>query len=255
MPAAPVPRGWHRPVRRHHVWLVLGGILLAWLMVVAAGTWHVMRHWQASAKLTNLPVRLSLPAGLKAQADIESAIRTRLDIRPMVNVPFNQQVKVSLDQALDGRATVRTVLPVQTSVHFKGDIPVNTLVALDVPVVSWLPRFKVMLPVVASVPVDLTVPVDVKLPLVLDMPVQGRLAGALSLPIRTQVTMRLPVRGELQGRIVNRADFTLLTSQEAFALDIRHMLMTVPMPRVAWGLADSAEAPPWWPGSLLQLGQ
>ncbi|RZL11067.1 MAG: hypothetical protein EOP40_04040 [Rubrivivax sp.] len=245
MPTPRAPCGWHRPVKRRHVWLVLGGTALLWSGVVAVGAWQVLSHWHAAAPLRDLPVQLSLPAGVKAQADIGSVIRTRLDIRPRIDVPFDQIVKVSIDQTLNARSTVRTVLPVRTSVHFKGDIPVDTVVQLDVPVVSWLPRFKVTLPVVATIPVDLTIPVDVTVPLVLDMPVQGRLAGTLALPVRTRLAMNLPVRGELQGRIVNRADFTLLTSDQAFALDIRQALITLPLGSVSWGLAEGASAPPW----------
>jgi hypothetical protein len=239
------PRGWHRPVKRRHVWLVLGGTALLWSVGVAVGTWQVLAHWHAAAPLRNQPVRLSLPPGLKAQADIDSVIRTRLDIRPRIDVPFDQIVKVSIDQTLNARSTVRTMLPVRTSVHFKGDIPVSTQVALDVPVVSWLPRFKVSLPVVTTVPVDIIVPVDVTVPLVLDMPVQGRLAGTLALPVRTRLAMTLPVRGEVQGRIVNRTDFTLLTSDQAFALDIREALITLPLARVSWDLAEGVITPRW----------
>lgn len=245
MPPSHAPRGWHRPVKRRHVWLVLGATALLWSAGVAVATWHVLGHWHAMAPLRDQPVQLSLPAGLKAQADIDSVIRTRLDFRQRIDVPFDQIVKVSVDQTLNARSTVRTALPIKTSVHFKGDIPVNTLVAMDVPVVSWLPRFKVMLPVVTTIPVDLTVPVDVTVPLVLDMPVQGRMAGTLALPVRTRLAMSLPVRGEVVGKIVNRADFTLLTSDQAFALDIRQALITLPLARVSWGLAEGASAPPW----------
>lgn len=249
MPTA--PRAWHRPVRPWQVALVLGLTVLLWLMFMAAGAGWVMRHGQISTPLNDQPLTMALPRGLNARAEIASPVRAELNIRPLVQLPFDQQVKVSVSQVLNARAQVRSMLPIQTSVHFKGDIAVATQVAMEVPIVAWLPRFTVMLPVSAVVPVDLIVPVNVQVPLVLDMPLQGRLATLLDLPVRTQVSMRLPVSGTVQGRIVNQADFTLLDAPEALALGIRRADITLPLSGVNWVTTDG---PARGPASLL-LGE
>lgn len=216
-------------VRRHHVVLVFLGVVLLWAALAGSGALVLYRGWVSSMAVHDQPVRLFLPDQLTASAEIASRLHSRLQAAPRVVLPIDQAVKVDLGQELSARATVRTVVPVETDVRFRQAIPVSTEVSAEVPVVSWLPAMSVKLPVRVEVPVDVTVPVRLSLPLALDLQARGRLAGPLSVPVRTKLDMRIPISAEVEGEVTSRADFRLLAPVPAMDLRLLETRIGLPL--------------------------
>lgn len=223
------------PVQRRHMWLMLGLTLLVWIGAAIWAARQVVQQGVATIALSTLPLSLSLPAGLKAHADIASDVHSHLNVRAQVVVPIDQTMHVGLAQTIVTQVALETEVPITTSVRFKGDIPVDTLVALDVPVVSWLPRFQVVVPVKVVVPVDITVPVNTRVPLHLNMPVEARLVSAPPLPIKARLPVEVRVESPVVGRVVNRAGFTVVGPMSALPVGLRAVDIKVPLERLAVG--------------------
>lgn len=224
--AEPLPAGG---VRRRHVALVYLVTVALWAALAAAGALALWREWSSTMAVRDQPIRLLLPEGLTASAEISSRLHTRLQAAPRVVLPIDQMVKVDMGQTLSARATVRTIVPVQTDFRFAQIIPVSTEVSAEVPVVSWLPAMSVKLPVRVDVPVDVTVPIRLQLPLALDLQARGRLAGPLTVPVRTKLDMRIPITAAVEGEVTSRADFRLLAPVPPMDLRLSEARIGLPL--------------------------
>ncbi|MDE2401377.1 MAG: hypothetical protein KGL90_06900 [Burkholderiales bacterium] len=208
--------------------------LLVWSAMVASACVYVEAHWQAMVPLRGQSIQVRLPSGLRAQADVRTPLQTRIDTRSTIAVPIHQTVGVELIKPVSATAVIHTVLPVDTSVSVDQEVPVVTEVEVQVPLVSWLPRMKVVLPVKFSVPVRFSVPVHLQVPLDLDVHVAGRLAGPLQIPIHTVMHATVPLHTDVQAEVLNQADFTLLGLQDPFRLTIHEALLRMPLRDIAW---------------------
>lgn len=234
MPHPGEPRGWHRPVRRRHVVLVLVGAAVLWLAAMLAAAWHLREHWQSVVTLRHQTVTLRLPTGMPARAEVHTPLFTRLDLQSKVAAPIDQEVSVQLMNTLNARAVINTTVPVETTVDFQQDIPVSTEVEMKIPVVSWLPAMNVKVPVAFSVPVHMVVPVKVRVPVALDVKVRGQVSEALKVPVRTTVHVTVPVRAKLRADVLNLADFNLVGLQQPFELRIEQAEVHTPLRTIDW---------------------
>ncbi|MGH6648121.1 hypothetical protein [Aquabacterium sp.] len=232
--ATPVPRGWHRPVRRRDVVLVMLGAALLWTALVAGAAWQVREHWQSVVTLRHQSLTLRLPTGMPARAEVHTPLFTRLDFQSRVAAPIDQVVGVQLMNTLNARATINTTLPVSTNISFDQDIPVSTEVEMKIPVVSWLPAMNVLVPITFSVPVHLTVPIKVQVPLALDVKVTGQLAEVLKVPVRATMHLAVPVHAKLRADVLNLAEFTLVGLQKPFDLRIEEAVVRTPLRDIDW---------------------
>jgi len=228
------PRGWHRPVRRRHVVLVMGGVALVWIAAVASTAWFTRAHWQTSVTLRDQNITLRLPTGMPARAEVSTPLHTRLDTHATVAVPIDQMVRVQLMNKLGAQAVINTTVPVDTTVEFHQDVPVETSIEMKVPVVSWLPAMNVVVPVKFSVPVPMTVPIPTPVPLALDVHVAGQVSEAMAVPIHTTMRLKVPIHARLQAEILNRAEFNLVGLQQPFNLSIAHAQVQMPLRDIDW---------------------
>lgn len=224
----PVPRGWKRPVRPVALIVVGGVVLLVWLVLMAASVWYFYEHWEARLTLHNQDVSLRLPVGMQALAEVSSPIQTRINMRPLVQVPIKQTMAVQLPDHLQANVTLHTVLPVDTSVSVDVLVPVKTTLSLSVPLHSWLPNIKVALPLTVNLPVHMVVPVKAQVPVDLDMVVSGDLPPVLNVPIETTFDLRPEVKGRIQAHMVNQAAFSLVSPVEPFGVRIEQAHLRVP---------------------------
>lgn len=227
-------RGWHRPVRRRDVLLVMLGAALLWTALVGAAAWHVRAHWQSVVALRQQPLTLRLPEGMPARAEVHTPLLTRLDTRSKVAAPIDQVVGVQLMNTLNAQAVVNTSVPVDTSIRFEQDIPVSTVVEMKIPVVSWLPAMNVLVPLTFTVPVQMTVPIKVQVPVVLDVKVTAQLAETLKVPVRTTMNVTVPVHARLQADVLNLAEFKLVGLQEPFEVNIDQAEVRTPLSDIDW---------------------
>lgn len=233
-PPVPAPRGWRRPVTRRMLLLVSLLTALLWLALVVAGFLYVRREWVSVLEMRDQPAQLRLPQGLAAQAEVTMPVHTRLESVQRLQLPLNQVVRVQVQNNLKAHAVVDTVVPVNTVVHFEGDIPVDTTVVSEVPVVSWWPSFPVTIPVKVVVPVKVAVPVSVQIPLALAIDVAGELSGPLRVPVKTVLDTRVSLSAHVRAHVSSRTDFSLLSPVAPFGVDISHARLQVPMTDFGW---------------------
>lgn len=232
--AAPVPQGWHRPVRPWTlVWVSLATLAL-WALAMVWLVWTLRAQWEARVVLHDQAIGLSLPQGLQAHADVLTRVATQVNEVQTVQVPLKQTLQVRLPDVLRSQARVHTTVPVDTAFHYEALVPVETELVAEVPVVGWLPPFKVRLPLRTEVPVKLSVPIRADVPLVLDVTGEGRIAGPLSVPLDTVLRLRVPVRASLEAEVVNRMAFTLLEASPVIPLRLDGSIVRLPLRDVSW---------------------
>lgn len=232
------PRGWRRPVTRRALLLVSLLTALLWLGLVVAGFVYVRREWVTVLEMRQQPMQLRLPAGLAARAEVAEPVLTHLASMQHLRLPLDQTVRVQVQNNLKAHAVIDTVVPVHTVVNFEGDIPVDTTVSAEVPVVSWWPSFTVTIPVKLVVPVKVAVPVTAQVPLALALDVSGELTGPLRVPIKTVLDTQVALRANVRAQVSSRTDFTLLSPVEPFGVDIRHARLQLPMSDFGWTVQD-----------------
>lgn len=234
--STPLVRGgwWRRPVGLRALVVVSVITLLAWLLFIVGATWWVRANVQARVQLRDQSLLMRLPQGMETNVDVRSRVMTRLQADPMLAVPVHQTMRVRLPDTLEARTVVRTVVPVQTQFQYKTEIPVDTLVSMDVPVVSWLPAMAIQLPIRVTVPVDITVPISVQLPLALDLRAKGHVTEPLKVPMHTTMRMRVPLRADIEAEVLSRTHSRLLGPMEPFPIQIDQALLTLPLGNLSW---------------------
>lgn len=232
--AAAAPRGWHRVVG----WPALVGVSLfitaAWLTLMAAALWQLREHGIVKVAVPDQPVKLQLPAGLVAQADIHTPLDTRLLARQPLRMPLDQTVTVHMLERMNGRARVAANVPVRTSVEVATEARVDTTLDMQVPVVRWLPALTVAVPLAVSIPVRTRVPVDFEVPLVLDVALEARLDAALSVPVKTVLTSVVALDAPLTVNVLNRTQFTLQAPVPPFEVRVQDTAFTVALKDLGW---------------------
>lgn len=216
-------------VRWRHVCAVFGLIVALWLGALMAGAAYVWQQHQLRIALHHTAAVLSLPHGLRASAQTTTPIQTRIDWMPTLIVPIDQPVRVALPDTLHTQARLDARVPIHTRVTFSGSVPVALDLALDVPVHRWLPTAHVRLPLSLNVPVHIDVPLDTDVPLHLDTRVAARLDAPLTLPLRTQLKVRVPLHHALEGHATQQTDFALHTPIDALGLTIDRADLSVPL--------------------------
>lgn len=222
------PRGWNRPVRPVALVLVGVAVLVLWGLLMVAATWYVYARWDAIVELRQHRVALRLPEGLQALAEVSAPLQTRVDLTPRVVVPVRQTLTVEVSDSLQARAHLQTRVPVDTVVHVEQSVPVRTSLQLSVPVVSWLPRFEVTVPLVLDLPVKLDVPLKLEVPLDLDALASGELRAPLQVPLDADLRLRPEVRGNLQVAISRQMAFRLLGPMPPMPVLIEQARLNLP---------------------------
>lgn len=221
-------------LRRHHLWWALALTALLWLALIAFALWWLLSHGLLSTALREQAVRLRLPEGLQAQAQVLSPVHADVKVLQHLRVPIAQTVSVSLPQALQAQAQVQTSLPIDTVIRVRQDVPVSATVHARVPVVRWLPAMAVEVPLAFVVPVDLAVPVRVTVPLNLAMDVQVQVPHALPVPIRTALDLRLPVNERLRVDVLRHAGFQWVGQPAPLKLGIAQLPIGQALSAVSW---------------------
>ena len=222
------PRGWNRPVRPVALVLVGVAVLLLWGLLMLAATWYVYARWDAIVELRQHPITLRLPEGLQALAEVSAPLQTRVNLAPRVVVPVHQTLAVEVSDSLQARARLQTRVPVDTVVHVAQSVPVRTSLQLSVPVVSWLPRFEVTVPLVLDLPVKLDVPIKIEVPLDLDVLASGTCKGARNSPLDVDLRLRPEVRGNLRVGIGRQMAFRLQGPMPPMPVLIEHARLNLP---------------------------
>ena len=225
---APLPWGWNRPIRPLALIVVGGAVLVIWLVSMAASVWYFYEHWEARLTLINQPVRLRLPAGMLAKAEVSSPLKTRIDMRPLVRIPIKQTMSVQMPDELHAMAHVKTTLPVDTSVSVEQLVPVTTTLHMQIALRSWLPSMAVSVPVTINVPIKLTVPVKAEVPVDMDVAIRGKLPPTLNIPIDTVFSVQPHVQGVVSAHMSSQTTFSLLSPVEPFPLTLERASLSVP---------------------------
>lgn len=206
-PEAPRPLAWwRRPVGLRGLVWVVGVLTLVWTTLMAAGVWTFYEHWQVQLALRDQPLELRLPAGLKALATVDEAVRVPLKVQPKVMLHLDQTMSARVDQDILAQVAVHSVLPIDTVVPVKMEVPIQTVLHMRVTVRQGLPPVDVDLPVSLAVPVDWQVPVKARVPLDMKVLVSGHLKHSLQVPVAgdwwLQPRIDTTVQSHLQGQTV-----------------------------------------------------
>ena len=235
VPAVPVlTPWWRRPVGRRPLLVVSLITLLVWGCTVGAAIWWVRGSVEAHMQVRNQTVMVRLPTGMKTNVDLRSGVHTRLEADPLLAVPINQTMKIHLPDKLNAHSVINTVVPVDTVFNYKADIPVDTVVSMNVPVVSWLPAMAIKLPIKVTIPLDMTVPVRAEIPLALDVRASALASQSLTLPVHTTMHLRVPLRANIDAEVLSRTQSRLLGPVDPFALRIDNARLTMPMSDMSW---------------------
>lgn len=230
-PAAPgqrIARGWNRPVRPAALVWVGIAVLLTWLALVTASVWYLYGHWESRLALRNQGVRLRLPEGMAAVAEVNAPLRTHVVLQPLVRVPVRQTVSAKISDQLQARVVLHTVLPVETVVTVDQVVPVKTTLQTSVSLHRWLPRIPVTVPLSLSLPLRMNVPVKASVPVDLDMQVSGNLPPTLQVPIDTVFALRPQVHADIVARIVSETAFRLHGPPPSFDVTIERANLSAP---------------------------
>lgn len=223
-----VPRGWNRPVRPVALLTVGAAVLLAWLVIMGVSVWYFYAHWEARLTLHNQDVTLRLPAGMPAMAEINSPLKTRIALSPLIHVPLKQMLVAQLSDQIQAKVKLKTVLPIDTTVNVDQVVSVTTTLSMLVPLRSWLPKINVTLPLTVNVPVHLVVPIKLDLPVDLDLLVGGDLPPTLNVPVDATFDVRPEVKGLIEARIQTLTEFKLISPVEPIPVRIEQAHLRVP---------------------------
>lgn len=226
---ATLPRGgWHRPVSPKSLLIVGGLVLLVWLALMLGAVWFVYTQLDARMDLRDQPVTLRLPAGLQAQAVVQQPLRTRVDLRPRVEVPVRQLLRAQVDDTLLTRASFEALVPVDTVVQVDQVVPVKTELSMRVPLVGWLPAFDVTLPLTLSLPFKAQVPVHTQVPVRFDALVSGELRAPIEVPLDMVFRLRPAIHEVLSAQILGQMDFVIRDAMPPMPMTIERARLLVP---------------------------
>lgn len=201
-----------RPVARRHVWLVFGGVLLIWLLVLF-GIYRVIHsHFQAQLPLQNQALALQLPKFMPVAAEVHNTLVSELTHVLDVDVPVNQRVQATFPAQIPTQIALDTQVALRTVIDYRASVRVAAEFELQVPLKPFmLPgSLPVRLPLAFDVPVHLKVPVDTVLPVALRTPVIARIAGPVSLPLQTTLSSRVALATTLHTPVLTRLQAKLL---------------------------------------------
>lgn len=222
------PRGWNRPVQPVALVVVGATLLVVWLCLFTASVWYFYGHWEARFTLRDQPVALRLPVNMQAVAEVQTPLRSKLDLSPTLRLPIQQTLTAQVQDSLEARVQLSTTLPIDTEVTVDHDVPVRTTVTLSVPLRSWLPPIPVTLPVDVILPVHMVVPIRAQVPVVLDVHASGELPPSLQVPLDTTFVLKPRIRANVSAQMVGRTEFRLLAPQEPFPVLIEQAALRVP---------------------------
>ena len=227
-PASSPPRGWHRPVRPGALFVVSVALLLLWLALMAGGVMWFYARFESHIMVREQAVRVRLPSGLPALAEMSSPLRLQFPQAFKVNVPVSQAVPVQLRDSVQARVRLKTVLPVSTEVRVDHEVLISTVARLHAPVHRWLPPLDVTVPVQLRLPVHLVVPVRAEVPLDLDVAVSGELRESVNVPVDTVLALRPQVKGDIVAQMRTQTAFRLFGPQAPVPMTIADARLRVP---------------------------
>lgn len=220
--------GWHRPVSLKSMLVVGALVLLLWLVLMLAAVWFVYTQLDARMDLRDQPVTLRLPAGLQAQALLQQPVRTRVDLRPRVDVPVRQRLNAQVDDTLLMRTSLEATVVIDTIVQVDQVVPVKTELSMQVPLVGWLPAFDVTLPVTLNLPFKAEVPLRAQVPVRFDAVVSGELKAPLEVPLDMVFRLRPEVHQEVLAQVRGQMDFVVKDAMPPMPLTIERARLLVP---------------------------
>ena len=231
-------RGWHQTVGWRTLLGVSTLILLLWAGLMSVSVWWLRENWQALATLRHVPLALSLPRGIQAQAQIESTVHVRLDMERRIQLPIDQDVHVTMQGPLQAQTQVSADVPVSTAVAFEAEVPVDTQVQAEIPVLSWLPAMTVNVPVHVTLPLKMVVPVKVNIPLRLNLVVSAEVPERLAVPVHALIHAKVPLHADLRAVVTRQADFSLDQAIAGVPMWIEQTQIKLPFKDVSWVRLD-----------------
>lgn len=225
---ADTPRGWHRPVRPGAMLAVAVSMLVLWLALMVGGVMWFYAHFESHITVHEQAVRLRLPSGLPALAEVSSPLTLQVPPTLRVQVPVRQEVPVTLHDSVHARVRLATTLPVSTEVQVAHEVEVKTVARLHAPVHRWLPALDVTVPVQIRLPVRLRVPVKTEVPLDLDLAVSGELNETVRVPVDTVMALRPQVRSDIVAQMQSQTAFRLFGPQEPVPMTITDTRLRLP---------------------------
>ncbi|MBP7502846.1 hypothetical protein [Aquabacterium sp.] len=213
--------------------MVSAVLLLLWLVLMVGGVMWFYARFESHITVREQPVRVRLPSGLPALAEMSSPLRLQLPQALQVNVPVKQMVPMRLHDSVHARVQLKTVLPVSTDVRVDHEVLISTVARLHAPVYRWLPPLDVTVPVQLRLPVHLVVPVRADVPLDLDMAISGELRESVNVPVDTVLTLRPEVKGDIVAQMRTQTAFRLFGPQEPVPMTIVDARLRVPFD-LAW---------------------
>lgn len=192
-------------------------------------------HLIGSARFVHQPMRLHLPDGMHASADLRSKVNTQLQANLNVDVPIRQTLLVNLPKEVSGQSHIESSIPIDTTINHRFTVNVSTLIDTPVKVARWLPEVQVKFPLQLQVPVDVTVPVKARVPLNLTLLAKASMPPSIHLPVSTRMNVDVPIRQSLDIETVSRAQFALRTDSLGIPIDLLEATLKVPMSGLAFG--------------------
>jgi len=186
------------------------------------------------------PLWLRLPEGLRAQADIRDPVPIRIDGMVSASVPINQTFQLPLRGTYVAQVAFNTSIPLKTRVTYTGSIPIRAVADLRgstalVVDSRFLPEFDLLarVPLNFDLPVTLTVPIDTRIALAYRGPLSFTLKQDLALPIRTVVQTRFPLHRDAQAPVLARVGLQVQAPAAAIPLIIEQARLSLPLSHLA----------------------
>ncbi len=232
--------GWARPVTRRQAVVAVSLLILVWLIASLVVSWWAWAHWDSQVHLKQQPIGLSLPDQMPAAADVSTSIRSHVRAQPKVLVPINQTVAVRVPDRLSATSQVILDVPIDTVVSQEVAVPVQTVVKAEVPLLAWLPKFTVTVPISVTVPVKVSVPFKRQVRVVLPIRAEADLPDVLQVPLRAQLPITVPIDQPMQALVTRRTSFALRSGGEAFDVTLADAVLRMPLQRLTLKPAGQA---------------
>jgi len=145
-------------------------------------------------KLKEQTINAQIAGSIPVRADINETFHIPFKSNLPIRVPIKQDLLVPFDNIITVPVEVDTYIPLDLTVHFETEIPVNSSVPIDTNVQTRVLGVPVSVPVKGQLPIRLVIPVEKDIPihetlrLKFNSPVKAHLKNVFRVPIDTMVS-------------------------------------------------------------------
>jgi len=225
---------WDRPVHLRDLILVMLLSASIWMLIIGAVLVWLWPGIGFRVDLHDQMLSLRLPQQMTGEGEMQSKIPVRLRFNKVVELPIDQPVSVTINQALPAHVRMNAAVPVQTSVRVKRDVELETELHMRVPIYSWLPPVPARMPVKLTVPVDLEVPVNTVLQFRFDQLAVATLSEPLQVPLKTRFKSLVKVDQQMDVSMLGAVAFSLATPLEALPVKIDRASLSFSLADLGW---------------------